>query len=287
MHINMKYYVVTISAIFIALGTGILIGINLDGDLIFKNQQAQVVKDMEKKLVELKGNNEILESAVKNTTYKNEKLNSFIENNYDSIVGNELESKKIGMIYTTEDYFYSDMKDYISKASGNLAFQLVIKDKLFEQDSLSHINKALGVTLTNQKDTVNFILNSIFQKNRNVLDQLSKEGFLEFKSDYDFDQKLDGIVLAGGSQEKDEEKMKNIDLTAISYFKNSNTLIVGIEESHAKVSYMDFYKAQKISTVDNVDQIIGKISMIKVLEGKKGHFGEKETSESLFPKDVK
>jgi len=58
---------------------------------------------------------------------------------------------------------------------------------------------------------------------------------------------------------------------------------VGIELSTAANSYMGLYKKQKISTVDNVDSIIGQTSLIQILTGREGNFGIKETADSLMP----
>ena len=51
MHINMKYYVVSIGAIFIALGIGMLVGFNLNYDQELSKQQATIIEDLDKKSV--------------------------------------------------------------------------------------------------------------------------------------------------------------------------------------------------------------------------------------------
>ena len=49
MHINMKYYIVSIGAIFISLGIGILVGYNLNYDQELSKQQASVISDLDNK----------------------------------------------------------------------------------------------------------------------------------------------------------------------------------------------------------------------------------------------
>ena len=44
MNINMKYYIVTICAIFIALGVGILVGFNLNYDQALVNSKVRYLK---------------------------------------------------------------------------------------------------------------------------------------------------------------------------------------------------------------------------------------------------
>lgn len=42
MNINIKYYVLTIASIFIALGIGIFIGFMLDGQKVFQSNKLQL-----------------------------------------------------------------------------------------------------------------------------------------------------------------------------------------------------------------------------------------------------
>lgn len=54
MHINMKYYIVTIGAIFIALGIGMLVGFNLNNNQQLSEQQANIISDLDDKFNILK-----------------------------------------------------------------------------------------------------------------------------------------------------------------------------------------------------------------------------------------
>ena len=49
MNINMKYYIVTIGSIFLALGIGIIVGFNLNYDQELSKQQSEVLSQFEEK----------------------------------------------------------------------------------------------------------------------------------------------------------------------------------------------------------------------------------------------
>ena len=66
MHINMKYYIVTIGAIFISLGIGMLVGFNLNYDQELSKQQAQIINDLDVKFEDLRDTNNNLEAKLKN-----------------------------------------------------------------------------------------------------------------------------------------------------------------------------------------------------------------------------
>ena len=71
MHINMKYYVVSIGAIFIALGIGMLVGFNLNYDQELSKQQATIIEDLDKKFENLKTKNDELETALDSSEKNN------------------------------------------------------------------------------------------------------------------------------------------------------------------------------------------------------------------------
>ena len=55
--VSMKYLIVTIASIFLALGIGIFIGFMFDGQDIFLNHQESLINDLEYKFDELKEEN--------------------------------------------------------------------------------------------------------------------------------------------------------------------------------------------------------------------------------------
>ena len=46
---------------------------------------------------------------------------------------------------------------------------------------------------------------------------------------------------------------------------------------------MEYYQKQGISTVDNVDTIIGQISLALIMTGQEGNYGIKEGADALMP----
>ena len=75
MHINMKYYIASIGAIFISLGIGILVGYNLNYDQELSKQQASVISDLDNKFDALKVTNDNLEKSDRLDFIINDNLN--------------------------------------------------------------------------------------------------------------------------------------------------------------------------------------------------------------------
>lgn len=62
----------------------------------------------------------------------------------------------------------------------------------------------------------------------------------------------------------------------------------GVETTRAEPSQIKWYKARKLSSVDNVDTLNGQRALLAILrDGAKGHFGVKDTAQRLLPTSVK
>ena len=137
MHINMKYYIVSIGAIFISLGIGILVGYNLNYDQALSEQQASIINDLDSKFNKLKDTNDSLEKSLDNLKGEYNKAIDFINKNVDSLVLNRLTDKSIGIISTNQDNNYTaSIDDIITKANGKVAFDIVLKNNIYNEKKL-------------------------------------------------------------------------------------------------------------------------------------------------------
>jgi hypothetical protein len=58
---------------------------------------------------------------------------------------------------------------------------------------------------------------------------------------------------------------------------------VGVEQTTTDPSTIGFYSASGTSTVDDLDRTAGKVALVYALGGASGHFGVKDTADSLLP----
>lgn len=107
MHINMKYYIVTIGAIFIALGIGMLVGFNLNNNQQLSEQQANIINDLDDKFNILKEKNDKLDSDLASVNRDYEEAVNFINKNVDKILAGSLNGKSIGIISANENDDYT------------------------------------------------------------------------------------------------------------------------------------------------------------------------------------
>ena len=288
MHINMKYYIVSIGAIFISLGIGILVGYNLNYDQELSKQQAGIIQDLDKQFNNLKETNDTLEKNLEAVKGDYDKAIDFINENVDSLVINRLENKSIGIISTNQDNNYtSEIDDIITKASGNVAFDIVLRNNIYDEKKLEELSSKLNQEFKSTKDIMIYIEKALSENNANEkLKNLETLEIITINKLNDNYQNYDSVVLAGGNNGKSgKEQYEKIDKVLIDTLKDKEKNIVGVQQSNAKFSYVDLYSENKISTVDNIEEGTGKLSLVMLLQDSSiaGKFGVLEESEDILP----
>ena len=288
MHINMKYYIVSIGAIFISLGIGILVGYNLNYDQELSKQQASIINDLDSKFNKLKDTNDSLEKSLDNLKGEYNKAIDFINKNVDSLVLNRLTDKSIGIISTNQDNNYTaSIDDIITKANGKVAFDIVLKNNIYNEKKLEELSAKLNIEFKSTKDVMVYIEQVLSEKSAaEKLKNLENLEIIKINVLNDNYQNYDSIVLAGGNNGKSgKEQYEKIDKVLIDTLKDKEKNIIGVQESNAKFSYVELYSEEKITTVDNIEENIGKLSLVILLQDSSiaGEFGILDNSESILP----
>lgn len=289
MFVNIKYLVITVISIFLALGIGILIGIQIDSQDIIFQQQESLVSKMEEKFVELNNVKSNLEKELEGKNLENDQKEQYMKNIFPDYIKGKLEGLNIAIIETSDDYVYTTMRHAPKLAGANINSVTIISDKIMalNQEERSEIFNyfAERYGIQDEQNLVSIIvrrIGTILTENTGFedLNFLQEKGLID--SVGSFEGPIDYVIVAGGSKEK-TDKYAIIDIPLIREFKKRSIPVVGVESKDVAFSYMDFYKKEKISTIDNVDDIIGQTSLVFVMTGMNGNYGVKKTANSLMP----
>ncbi|HHW56675.1 MAG TPA: copper transporter [Clostridia bacterium] len=289
MNINIKYYVLTIASIFVALGIGIFIGFMLDGQKIFSEQQTAIINELEQKFKELQAENNNLKNTIQELNTQMGYYNQYNQIIFPELVANRLIGVKVAIIETTNEFVYSGMRNALLKAGATIESITVIKEsfnmgsELDKQNLINFLFSRYGVKVE-EKNLNEFVSSKLANaivtgQDMDLINYLKSNGYIDFTGVLG---NTDFVIIAGGSNNKDNN-VTTIDIPIIKQVKLLNIPIVGVEQSDAKYSYIDAYKRQHISTIDNVEDIIGQTSLIMVMEGKEGNYGIKQSAVNLMP----
>jgi len=285
MLINIKYLVITVISIFLALGIGILIGIQIDSQDIILEQQEITVQRMENKLDELNRINLDLQNELGELTTINDIHENYIKNVFPDYIKNKLLGLHIIILETTDEYTYASMRQALKTAGAQVTSVTIISDKILNmsEGEIAQLKEYFGIA-----DNVN-IIQAILKRIAETVGGKYEPDDIAFLIERgiiyvngDLQQPADYVVLTGGSSKEDNEH-EIIDIPLIKELKKLSLPLAGVETSNVEISYIDIYKKQQLSTVDNVDTAIGQTSLILVIKGKEGHYGVKKSAQALMP----
>lgn len=264
---SMKFYVVSIVAIFTALGLGIYIGFAMDTEDFITERQESLIDIVESNFETITEENKDLVDVNEILRLEDKYKNEFIDKSYEYILPERLTDLKIAIIESNTDYVMSGIGRDLEFAGSNVFNITTVNKKTLKSKEYKKI--------------LNEVTNSIiYGNNSESINKLTEEGYIDTFGNYS--EKIDIVIITGGSFEESPLSI-SIDNEIIKICKQEDISILGVEKSIAQNSYIGKYKEYNISTVDNVDTKMGKIAMILSLEGKKGHFGIKGTADSILP----
>lgn len=291
MNINMKYYIVTIGAIFIALGVGILVGFNLNYDQALSKQQSEVLESFNTEFEALKDKNKNLQSEIEALNGNTDVMREYIDKNIGVLTADVLTDKNTGIILTSENDDYSqNIEELIKQANGSVSFNIVIKDNISDKDKLESLSKSLNKNFKSSQDVIDYIISSLgTTEGYDKLYALEDLGIIKVNS---IDEKkyeaYDSVVLLGELSGKDAKtKFDSKEKLIIDKLKEENKYLVAVSQSDSNNEILKLYSENNISTIDNINEGIGKISLTTLLKNQNtvGNYGESDLAKELIAYD--
>jgi hypothetical protein len=277
----MRYHVISLVAVFLALAIGILLGTTLvERGLV--NEQKNEIRSLRKTFDEIKEKNSLLHGELE--TYK-----AFANQSKPYLVTNRLAGKSF-MVLATEkpgNDELAKMSETVASAGGSLPVTIIIADsKVFNDpgvvDSLSKLFQLPPQPQALKERVFAEIVNEgINYSNPPVLQELERIGVMSLKGA--LPGPVSGGILLGGNKKPVSEDFKTTDLPLISAFTLTNYPLMGVGWSETTDSVMLAFKNAGVSTVDHVETVPGQVAMVMVLEGRVGNYGSGKEATRLIP----
>ena len=288
MNINMKYYIVTICAIFITLGVGILVGFNLNYDQALTKQQSEVLESFNTEFEDLKGKNKNLKSKLDGLNKDLDKIKEYVNKNLNLLTEGVLTDINTGIIITNENNDYSeDIQNVIGNANGNVVFNIVVKDNVNDEAKLSELSKEFNKTFKTSKEVIDFLTASLNDpKGYDDLMKLQELGIIKINN---LDEKAyttyNSVVLLG-ELDKDtaEDNFNSKDKLLINNLKDANKYVVAVSQSDSDKTFLKLCQENNISIIDDINEGIGKVSLVTLLKNQNivGSYGESELAKEII-----
>lgn len=283
MHINFKYFIVSIGSIFIALGIGILIGSSLGTNESIQKQNASIIKDIDSKVNDLQAVNDELSIENKQAQKNIDDFKSYLSNNNKTLIQSGLSNKKIGIISFDEDSTSSLVSNVITSTGGEVSFYITIKNSINQDDALQKINEKLDKKLEKKEDLENLIVDSIKVSNTDGrLSVLQDLGYIKING---FINTFDNVtnIIVNNTMDAKNTKVEEFQGGFIGKIKSLKPTIVA-QKSGSEVDMAKTFSKYRISTLSNVDEQWSYINLVTLINEKDliGNFGKIDDNSSLL-----
>jgi hypothetical protein len=277
-----RYHAASLAAVFLALAIGILIGVGFGSDVVTGTAQ-----DLESSL----GSD--LDKAHEQIDDLQADLNRDLEFGrlaYPALVGDRLRGREIALVALgdLDEAAADDVRAALAPTGATLSEIAVVR----EPPDLEAAANSLRAGTPKPESRI-AALELAGRRAGRLLIKGGKD-FAELRaalfSRYSGEPgDIDGVVLSRqhpeGLSAREAELADRLESALISGMGSvSDRLpLVGAERSDSPQSSIDFFDSHATASVDNIDQLPGKVSLVYALGCAEGNFGLKETADALMP----
>ncbi|MGK2955414.1 MAG: copper transporter [Solirubrobacterales bacterium] len=276
-----RYHAASLAAVFLALAIGILIGSQVGGDILNDTR-----KDLEQSLT---GDLDEARGQIDDLDTELGQANDFGNGVLAALTENQIRGDRIGLVGfgSLPSDLTESVEDTIQPTGAELVAVGVIREP---PDTEAIANSITGgaTPAPNQNDEALERYGRVSGRQLiiggKVLDATKSE--LMSQSSGEFGN-LDGLLIyraeTGELEPAEASQVEALQRGLIDGATATPAEVVGIEESDTDPSSVSFFGNFNVTSIDNVDQPAGKVSMVYALAGAEGSFGIKEGSDRLLP----
>ncbi|MFZ5647788.1 MAG: copper transporter [Bacillota bacterium] len=277
MFLNLKYHIVSLVAVFLALGLGILIGSAFPGDTTLISQQQQLVGRLESRIESIRQKNESLRARINQLEMDRDIRGQFELQVLPTLVEGKLRGRSVAIL-ATGGHVTEDLAVTLQLAGATIQSSTILEEALKNREE---VLKKLDWPDMDQKSFLSRVAgeisSAVMSGETRTTKILAGEGVLKISGRYG--GTVSDVVIVGGNNRIE----KGMDSHFIDFFTNRGISVFGAEESFAAYSCMKDYQKKGLATVDNIDTVPGQVSLVYAMSGRPGHYGIKSTARSLLP----
>lgn len=264
-----KYHLVSLVAVFLALGTGILVGGSAVTDATFVNQQEELVSQLKIEFGELKARNQALEAQVAIMQKETLTYQQFMQEALPYLVQKRLTGKQLALVNTCGQEVPPEVFLTLELAGAKVNSLTRVDLNQGEERFLRRIGAAEAA----------HIFGEILQRGSSE-EPLARIGGQKQSGAYGLP--LDALILIMGNETKNNLQA-SFNAGLINHCQLNKLRVVAAEYSYLPYSQTKFAQKHGLTTIDNLETIPGQVALVLALEGETGSFGVKAGAQSLLP----
>jgi hypothetical protein len=278
---DFRYHVVSLAAVFIALLFGILIGVGISGRGVLDEAERRT---LDERITQLRAQLD----AAQARTADQRAAEEYVDETYELIMRDRLAGRNIALVFVggSDSTIQGAVSETISRAGGRHvpmrslrvpvdAEQLLAAIEADEElealvagNDLASVGRSLGSELVAGGETP--LWNAL---NRLLVTEVGGPSVA-----------VDGVVVARTAGDGADEEATTTFLEGLYRGLASTVPAVAVEPAGRTPSLIDTFRQTSLSSVDNVDRAVGRVSLAVLLAGgPSGHYGFRDGAVLLPP----
>jgi hypothetical protein len=275
--LNFRYHALSLVAVFLSLTIGLLLGVAI-GD---KGLVSSAEKDVR---ASLRGDVREAQAERDDARARLQERQQFEADAYPALVGGRLADRRIALIELggPSDRMWNLTKDALQGSGATLTSVSVIREPLPLDELAAAAHGTRYDQLTADPELLHPFATRLgiqFTHGGRLLRLVRRDLLLQGSGTLDG---ADGVVIV-----RNTPQLEGDDADAVNTFEDGlmrglraqDVPVVGVETSDAESSQVEWFKDRELSSVDDLDDPIGRAALVFALAGQRGSFGVKATAD--------
>jgi hypothetical protein len=273
---DFRYHALSLVAVFLALGIGILLGVTI-GDSLVSEAERGVRQSLRGDVVEAR-------DEVRELRRERELVDRWVERAVPSLVAAELDGERVAIVGIggLPDDVASPVADAVEAAGGIVDSRVEVETPVDERELADAIGgrfARLGADARLLEALGRAVGRSIV-RGGSVARSLARRFPERFGGDL---EGADAVVVYRQPEEEASDATETFVDALIAGLRAEQMPVVGVERSSTDPSQVGFYRNHGLSSVDSVDLAAARAALVRALVGAEGTFGFKPSADEPLP----
>ncbi|MDQ7792972.1 MAG: copper transporter [bacterium] len=282
MGLDLRYLVVTLVGVFLALALGMVIGGVVMGEEGLTARHDALVTHLEAEFERLRAENRrqrVEMEALREELVAGEAL---LQGMVGLAVTGKLAGQRVAVVATAGETPSDSVARVLRVAGAELISVTRITADIEPGDFARRVEEALSADDAPPRTLAEAVAGMLLHPEQAHRERLAAAGLVTVDGDYR--QSPTTVLLLGGSRSASQARATEIDLPLADALRRGGLRVVGAETGGASVSYTEHYLRAGIPCLDHLDSPAGLVSLVYLVAGDPGPLGRRIEPPALLPR---
>lgn len=280
---DFRYHALSLAAVFVALVVGLLLGVAIGDQELVSSAQDKLRRNLAADIQAARREAADLRAEL-------DRRRRYEEATFAPLVAERLEGRRVALLFLDDrsEPVFEHVRDALAPSGGELAFSATLRTPV-DLEALARASAGTRYErLVDEPDLLEALGRRIgvqFVRGGRLLRQLRDPLFSSSSGELGPAEAI--VVVRTPGERIDEAQQRLADALTrglIAGMRAQRAPVVGVEETSTDPSQIPWYRERRIASVDNVDDVSGRASLVYALAGAAdGAYGVKRTRDALIP----